>query len=81
MLYLKIMGTETLGWQLIGAAVSGGGGGGGTAQIVRYSGDPNGHVSMNGPGMLIDVSVSPPNIWIKQTSGTANDEWILLIGG
>lgn len=80
-LYLKLQGTQMIGWQLVGVSGGGGGGGGGNQQIFIYNGNPNGHVALTGPGMVIDTSVSPSNIWIKQTNGASNSDWVLLIGG
>lgn len=72
--YIKVGGSQKLGWSLIGVMdlVSG-------QQIIHSSVDPNGVKSMTGPGVCLGNGAMAGKIWFKSTTGTSADDWDLTI--
>jgi hypothetical protein len=69
-LYIKVSGTQTIGWRLIGKWTATAGGGSGTAQVFSGGGNPNGVVTPSGSAALY-YDTSTGVIW--QWNGSA---WI-----
>jgi len=84
-LWIKVSGTQTLGWLLIGPsggvpANPGTGGGGTSMQVFQAASDPNGNITATGPGLAIGDGTQLGKLWAKSTAGTSNMDWFLLIG-
>lgn len=52
----------------------------GSGAVFRNNGNPNGAITTTGPAFCIDVSTTPNTIWIKNTAGTSNSEWVVFAG-
>lgn len=48
--------------------------------LVTYDGNPNGVVTMTGPGICLGTGTTLGSVWVKTTSGTSNNEWTEVIG-
>lgn len=69
-LYLKLAGTQAVGWKLVGKATAG-------VVIFRGSGNPNNVVTATSPAFFYTATGS---VWMKIDSGSSNTGWEQIIG-
>jgi len=77
-MWMKLAGTQTLGWALIGASgalISPGG----AANVFRSVVEPNGQINCTGAGIVIGDGALLGKLWVKSTVGNSDSDWIAVI--